>query len=98
MVFIAREELFTCKHCGKTVQPIEHGSYRNHCPFCLFSKHVDKDGPGDRKSDCKSLMKPVSLDYRSNKGWIIIHECIRCSKKQPNKAAPDDYLDALHEQ
>jgi DNA-directed RNA polymerase subunit RPC12/RpoP len=92
MVFIAREESFICGHCGSTVEPLIHGSYRNHCPFCLYSKHVDKEGPGDRASDCLSLMKPKSLDYRSNKGWIIIHECIRCHKIQPNKSAPDDEI------
>lgn len=90
MSFIARQEPFVCEHCGKAVEPLEHGSYRNHCPFCLFSKHVDRDGPGDRLSGCQSLMQPVSLDYDGKKGWLIVHECSKCRKTIPNKAAPDD--------
>ena len=36
---------FTCEHCGMVVEPLENGSYRNHCPSCLYSKHevVTKD-------------------------------------------------------
>jgi len=74
------------------VEPLEKGSYRNHCPVCLYSKHVDDIGPGDRASVCQGLMKPVSLDQRSGKGWLIIHECEKCGKTIPNTAAPDDDL------
>ena len=38
---------FICQHCGKEVLPLTDGSYRNHCPFCLYSLHVDIT-PGDR--------------------------------------------------
>jgi len=92
MTFIARQEPFTCEQCSKEVEPLQEGSYRNHCPYCLYSKHVDKDGPGDRLSQCKGLMKPLSLDQRSGKGWMIIHECVLCKKTIPNRAAPDDDL------
>jgi DNA-directed RNA polymerase subunit RPC12/RpoP len=92
MVFIAREEAFLCEQCGKRVEPLVHGSYRNHCPFCLFSKHVDDAGPGDRASSCGGLMAPVSMDYNGKKGWLIVHECRRCGKRIPNKTAPDDDL------
>jgi len=92
MTFIPRQEPFTCGHCGKQVEPLAHGSYRNHCPHCLWSKHVDRDGPGDRLSDCGSLMKPVELDQDGKKGWLIIHSCESCHKEIPNKAAPDDDL------
>ena len=93
MIFIAKQESFTCEHCGKTVEPLVHGSYRNHCPFCLYSKHVDDEGPGDRAATCGGLMKPVELDQRAKKGWVLIHECEKCGKRMPNKAAPDDQLD-----
>lgn len=93
--FIARQESFTCVHCGKNVLPLEHGSYRNHCPFCLYSLHVDLQGPGDRESLCRSPMAPVGLEQRGNKGWMIVHECVRCGKRIPNKAAPDDDLTAV---
>ncbi len=92
MIFIAREEPFICEHCGVSVSPIEHGSYRNHCPRCLYSKHVDDQGPGDRASDCGGLMRPTGLDHDGKKGWMIVHECERCGKQIPNKAAPDDDL------
>lgn len=97
MTFIARQEAFVCEYCSKQVEPLESGSYRNHCPHCLYSKHVDKDGPGDRASTCGGLMKPVSLDQRSKKGWSVIHECETCSKRNVNKTAPDDEIIALAE-
>ncbi len=90
MPFIARQEPFVCDHCGKAVVPLEHGSYRNHCPFCLYSKHVDAEGPGDRASACLGLMEPTGLDLDSAKGWMIVHHCDICGKEIRNKAAPDD--------
>lgn len=93
MPFIPREEPFICEHCNANVQPLEKGSYRNHCPFCLFSKHVDDEGPGDRKSKCKGLMEPLSLDQDGKRGWIVVHRCLKCGKQMPNKAAPDDRLE-----
>ncbi len=95
MVFIARQEAFTCGHCDAQVDPLPRGSYRNHCPRCLWSKHVDADGPGDRESTCLALMRPISLDYDGKKGWLIVHECVRCGKRIPNKAAPDDDLSTI---
>lgn len=90
MPFIARQEAFTCEHCGALVEPLARGSYRNHCPRCLYSKHVDAAGPGDRASICRSLMRPDRLDYDGKKGWLIVHVCDACGKTIPNKAAPDD--------
>jgi len=92
MPFIARQEAFTCMHCGQHVDELKHGSYRNHCPHCLWSKHVDRDGPGDRLSSCGAGMMPTALDQRSKKGWMIIHTCTACGKNIPNVAAPDDDL------
>ena len=92
MTFIARQEPFTCEHCGAAVAPLTNGSYRNHCPHCLYSKHVDAEGPGDRASACGGMMAPVGLDQRSKKGFMILHRCVKCGKELPNKAAPDDDL------
>jgi DNA-directed RNA polymerase subunit RPC12/RpoP len=97
MPFIAREEPFVCEQCGTSVEPLKKGSYRNHCPRCLFSKHVDDKGPGDRASLCGGLMEPVDLDFRSNKGWMIIHKCVKCKKEIPNMAAPDDDLSMMND-
>ncbi len=95
MTFIPREEPFICGHCSNSVEPLGKGTYRNHCPKCLWSKHVDREGPGDRASTCLGLMRPVILDHDGKKGWMIIHECEACGKTIPNKAAPDDNLTAV---
>ena len=92
MPFIARQEPFTCERCSNDVQPLEKGSYRNHCPSCLWSKHVDKLGPGDRASSCGGMMKPIAIDQTSKKGFLIVHKCQTCGKQVNNKAAPDDAL------
>ena len=78
--------------------PLNNGSYRNHCPACLYSKHVDAD-PGDRAAGCGGLMRPVELTYRAGKGQVLVHRCERCGHRRPNRVAidceqPDD-LDAL---
>lgn len=79
---------FTCEYCGRMVVPATNGSYRNHCPFCLHSKHVDVV-PGDRMSDCGGMMEPVGLRYKSGKGFQIVHECLRCGGISVNKVAED---------
>ena len=89
-------EGFKCVNCGAEVPPLANGSYRNHCPRCLYSLHVDLS-PGDRASDCGGLLEPVSVDYNGKKGWIIVHRCARCGETRRNKAAlgdpevPDDF-------
>ena len=97
MIFVAREEPFTCEHCHASVMPLIHGSYRNHCPLCLWSKHVDDAGPGDRASLCKGMMEPIALDQNGKKGWMVIHQCLKCGKKIPNKLAEDDRWEELNE-
>ncbi len=43
---------FTCGHCGRRVGPLPSGGRnRNHCPYCLFSRHVDAERSGERASD-----------------------------------------------
>lgn len=77
---------FTCIHCGREVLPLTNGSYRNHCPHCLFSLHVDNI-PGDRASDCGGSMKPIDVIYHSKKGYQIRHKCMRCGFERVNKIA-----------
>ena len=89
MPFIPRQEPFACEHCGEPVEPLEHGSCRNHCPRCLYSKHVDDAGPGDRASSCRGLMEPTSIDQKNGE-WLVIHRCKKCGKQMRNKSAPDD--------
>jgi DNA-directed RNA polymerase subunit RPC12/RpoP len=80
---------FTCAHCGADVPPLDNGSYRNHCPYCLYSLHVDIN-PGDRANECEGVLEPVGVDYNSKKGWVIIHQCQSCGEVRRNKAALDD--------
>jgi DNA-directed RNA polymerase subunit RPC12/RpoP len=84
--FIKVKEDFICLNCGKKVKG---SGYTNHCPKCLYSLHVDKEVPGDRKSDCLGLMKPIGVDKKGDK-FIIIHECVKCGKKMKNKVSVDD--------
>jgi hypothetical protein len=79
---------FICENCGKKVVPVTNGSYRNHCPFCLCSKHVD-DKPGDRQSGCGGIMDPVGVTYKSGKGYQIIHKCRKCGYTSKNIVAED---------
>lgn len=88
-----KNESFICENCKRTVSKHPSWSARNHCPFCLYSKHLDKDFPWDRKSSCHGLMKPVGKNYKKNKGWMIEHECQTCHKKILNKTAEDDDME-----
>jgi len=84
-MFIKKSEQFICAHCGAKV---DNRGYQNHCPRCLWSKHVDVE-PGDRLSECGGLMPPVDLYYKSGK-WLIVHECQLCRYRNTNKIIPED--------
>lgn len=64
--------------------------HRNHCPQCLYSKHVDDDVPGDRGADCGARMEPIAISVRGNGEWVIIHRCSRCDALSANRSAGDD--------
>ena len=80
------------------VVPHTGGSYRNHCPLCLFSKHVDLK-PGDRANPCRGLMAATGLDCYAGKGFQVVHECLSCGATRVNKVAQDtgqpDEIDVL---
>jgi hypothetical protein len=84
-----RNEAFVCEHCGEGVRALANGSCRNHCPRCLWSKHVD-DVPGDRESRCGGLMAPAGVQQDARRAWMIVHRCERCGMLRRNKAALDD--------
>lgn len=79
---------FECARCRARVLPLSNGSYRNHCPFCLWSLHVDARKPGDRASGCCGLMKPIGI-VRKRGALQVVHRCTRCGKTQPNRLAED---------
>ena len=83
-------ESFLCSHCGFPVAPIESGGeHRNHCPRCLWSRHVDLR-PGDRRSGCRGDMEPIGVWLKSKREWSIIHRCTRCGFIRTNRIAGDD--------
>lgn len=79
---------FDCRVCGASVPPLEGGGYRNHCPYCLHSLHVDVN-PGDRASECGGVLEPVGVEP-GKKGWVIVHRCRSCGAMRRNRAALDD--------
>jgi rubrerythrin len=89
-VFKKTKEDFVCEHCGK---PVVGNGYTNHCPECLWSKHVDVN-PGDRAATCLGLMEPVGVTIDRD-GYHIHHVCQKCGLERKNKSAPNDSFDAL---
>lgn len=81
---------FVCSLCHKEVKRIVSGSYRNHCPFCLSSVHLDNCYPGDRKSSCFGIMRAIASRFHSKKGWQIIHKCTECGVEKINKIVEND--------
>jgi DNA-directed RNA polymerase subunit RPC12/RpoP len=88
------EQSFVCHHCGYTVMPTAPGTrHRNHCPHCLWSRHVDRV-PGDRRSSCCGAMAPVAVWLRAGE-WALLHRCERCAVIRSNRIAGDDHIQTL---
>ncbi len=85
-------ENFECDICHTVVSG---NGYTNHCPKCLWSRHVDVK-PGDRRSDCGGLMKPVSVTYNRTY-YLISHKCLKCGETKNIKAAQNDSQEVLWE-
>lgn len=85
------DQAFRCRKCRQFIgAPASGGRHRNHCPNCLHSLHVDQKQPGDRRSECHSLMRPRGIIERRNGEQMILHECLGCGKTQPTRVAADD--------
>ncbi|MBQ2667751.1 MAG: RNHCP domain-containing protein [Clostridia bacterium] len=83
-------EPFVCSVCGRDVIPEGAGSdHRNHCPYCLSSKHLDIE-PGDRAADCGGTMEPIAVWVRKHGEWAIVHRCRICGALSSNRIAADD--------
>lgn len=88
------DEPFVCEVCHRKVEPLKV-SARDHCPYCLCSKHVDIN-PGDRQNDCKGILKPISVDkYKDT--YKIVYKCQKCNQLHRNIVAVDDDFDRLLE-
>lgn len=88
--FTRNIEDFNCAHCGAVVRG---NGYTNHCPKCLWSKHVDNN-PGDRAAECHGMMIPVSAAPAGDH-FIITHKCEKCGKTIRQKSCDADDMDAL---
>jgi len=88
--FTRTVEDFICEHCGREVSG---NGYTNHCPDCLWSKHVDK-APGDRLEACRGLMKPIRGE-KEGKEYFIVHECTLCGFTRRKKLEKEDNFDTF---
>ena len=84
-LFQRRKENFICGNCGFKVTGT---GYTNHCPKCLYSKHVDIK-PGDRLEICQGLMKPIGIELDHGE-YVILHKCLNCKIIRKNKTNPAD--------
>jgi hypothetical protein len=81
---------FNCVRCGQPVAQEASGTaHRNHCPWCLWSRHLD-DAPGDRSAECGGAMEPIAVWVRRGGDWAIIHQCRTCGELHSNRIAGDD--------
>ena len=87
-----RDESFICENCGKKVDTLNYTA-RDHCPFCLYSKHIDIN-PGDRLNNCLGLLKPIGIEKFKNT-YKIIYKCNKCNKEHKNIIANDDNMDEI---
>lgn len=86
--FTEIDEEFICENCGKKVSKLGY-SCRNHCPYCLHSKHVDIN-PGDRAEECHGTLIPIGIELNPKKGKMIVFRCKKCGAIRKNKVATDD--------
>ena len=87
---------FKCAHCKRwvVINPFIGTANRNHCSYCLWSKHVDVK-KGDRKEACHGGMEPIGLTFKyegyGRQGELmLIHQCAECSHLSINRIAADD--------
>ena len=93
---------FRCTHCHVIVSSAHLLSgvhNRNHCPYCLWSCHLDLFAAGDRLSACKAPMKPIGVTMKMGRNkyqreprgeLMLIHECTGCKTLSINRIAADD--------
>jgi rubrerythrin len=88
--FQRKKENFVCVYCGIKVKG---SGYTDHCPNCLWSRHVDIN-PGDRVARCGGAMEPISVETKGGE-YIIGYQCQKCGFKHRVKAAPNDNFGAI---
>lgn len=100
---------FICAHCHQPVSadPLLSGvNNRNHCPYCLWSKHMDLFEAGDRLAACKAPMQPLGLALKQTRKkygplaqgeLMLVHHCTACQRVSLNRIAADDDRQSLFE-
>ena len=86
------DEEFICENCNRNVPKLNYTA-RDHCPFCLYSKHVDIN-PGDRSNKCQGLLKGIGIEKYKNT-YKIIYKCSKCAQLHKNIIATDDDFDII---
>lgn len=97
---------FKCCRCKAWVEsdPEVCGvKHRNHCSYCLVSRHVDELKAGDRRSGCQAAMRPIGLTLKRSRSkyavddgeLMLIHHCLGCGKLSINRIAADDNAEKL---
>lgn len=86
------DEEFICDNCHKKVNKLGYTA-RDHCPYCLYSKHVDIN-PGDRLNTCHGLLIPIGIE-KFRDSYKIIYKCNKCNEIHKNIIARDDVYDKI---
>jgi DNA-directed RNA polymerase subunit RPC12/RpoP len=96
MLLQMRGDIFRCVHCRNEVSLHSVSTkHRNHCPYCLYSLHVDKS-PGDRKSECHGSMRPLAVCLKQHgKELALVHQCQSCGFIRLNRIAAEDDNEAI---
>ncbi len=93
---------FRCGHCRNLVSAahlLSGVNNRNHCPYCLWSCHLDLFAAGDRLSACKGQMQPIGLTMKKSRNkyrlesrgeLMLVHQCTECRTLSINRIAADD--------
>jgi len=89
------DEEFICEVCGKKVEKLEYTA-RDHCPYCLSSKHLDIN-PGDRSANCSGILEPIDIEKGKKESYKIVYKCSKCGLIKKNKTATDDNFDKILE-
>ncbi len=88
------DEDFICDNCNNEVKKTGYTA-RDHCNYCLYSKHVDIN-PGDRLNTCAGLLKPVGIE-KFKDTYKIIYKCEKCNQLHKNIMAKDDNFNLIIE-
>ncbi|MCI5732834.1 MAG: RNHCP domain-containing protein [Tenericutes bacterium] len=92
--FTMKDENFVCENCKRNVTKLNYTA-RDHCPYCLYSKHVDIN-PGDRLNTCMGMLVPIDIE-KFKDTYKIIYKCEKCGMIHKNIAANDDNMNKIIE-